>query len=105
MAADTIKEELSSTAIVARYGGEEFVVVLPGEQLNHAIHTAERLAKVIRAKSLLLDSGEEIKITSSIGVTQYKALEKTEETLKRVDDLLYHAKEQGRDRVISAVEF
>jgi len=104
MAAETIKEELKSTDIVARYGGEEFLAVLPEIQLNQAIDFAEQIAKAIRTKSLLLDSGEKIYVTSSIGVTQYKAFEEIEETFKRVDDLLYHAKDQGRDRVISDAE-
>jgi PleD family two-component response regulator len=34
-------------------------------------------------------------------VTQYRVGETTESIFKRVDELLYDAKEQGRDRVIS----
>ena len=86
---------------IARFGGEEFVAILPGINLEHAIHIAERIAKTIRAESLMLDSGDLIRVTASIGVTQYQPHENIEQTLKRVDDLLYHAKDNGRDRVIS----
>jgi len=103
MAALTIKQKLSSTDIVARYGGEEFLAVLPNKQVNHAIIAAERIANALREQTILLNTGETITVTSSIGVTQYKPFEKIEDIFKRVDDLLYHAKEQGRDRVISDI--
>jgi len=104
MAANVMKRELEKSDIIARFGGEEFVAILSGTSLDEAIRIAERIAANVRAESLLLDSGEVIKITASIGVTQYQAHEKFEDTLKRVDDLLYHAKDNGRDKVISDIE-
>ncbi|MCP4324461.1 MAG: GGDEF domain-containing protein [Alteromonadales bacterium] len=101
IAAKIIRDELNSTDIVARYGGEEFMAVLPNIKVKQAIQTAERIAKVLRETPITLDSGDIIYVTSSIGVTIRKSSEAIEAIFKRVDDLLYHAKEQGRDRVIS----
>lgn len=99
--AQTIKQQLNAVDIIARYGGEEFIAILPNQHLKQAIHTAERIAKALREEVIELSSDETIQVTSSIGVTQYQALEDIEATLKRADDLLYHAKEQGRDMVIA----
>ena len=102
--ANLMKDFFERDDYLYRFGGEEFVAILSGTSLDEAIRIAERIAANVRAESLLLDSGEVIKITASIGVTQYQAHEKFEDTLKRVDDLLYHAKDNGRDKVISDIE-
>ncbi|SIS42019.1 GGDEF domain-containing protein [Neptunomonas antarctica] len=103
-----MKEELRSADTIARYGGEEFVVILPDVCLAHAIVIAERIANTIRRQEVSLEdnnaAAEIIHVTSSIGVTQYMKGEDIEQTLKRVDNLLYHAKESGRDKVIYTLE-
>ena len=38
-------------------------------------------------------------VTASFGVTEYQPDETLDQWLKRVDDLTYQAKSQGRDRV------
>lgn len=98
--AQIMKHELRNTDIIARFGGEEFVAILPGVSLEQASQVAQRVANTIRNKAIPLTDGESLHVTSSIGVTQYKAGENIEQTLKRVDDLLYHAKASGRDKVI-----
>lgn len=101
MMAEILRRELRSSDIIARFGGEEFMVLLPGLSLAHAIPIAERVGSAIRGASLMLKEGEILKVTSSIGVTSYQNGEETSQLLKRVDDLLYRAKSEGRDRVIS----
>ena len=101
MMANILRRELRTSDIIARFGGEEFMVVLPGLSLIHAVPIAERVASAIRQESLTLRDGEELKVTSSIGVTNYRAGEDLSDLLKRVDDHLYQAKKEGRDRVIS----
>ncbi|WP_311079214.1 diguanylate cyclase [Paenibacillus polymyxa] len=49
--------------IVARYGGEEFVIILPGNDQQEAIRTAERYRSMTASR----DWGE-YSITVSIGV-------------------------------------
>ena len=83
---------------IARYGGEEFLIVLPHSTLKAASEQAERLCRHVR--SLLIKSGEqEIAITVSIGLAQYKIQkEDWEALLNRADAALYQAKNGGRDR-------
>jgi len=83
---------------IGRYGGEEFLIVLPHSTLKAAGEQAERLCKYVR--SLLIKSGEqEIAITVSIGIAQYRIhKEDWEMLLNRADAALYQAKNGGRDR-------
>jgi len=98
--AQVIQEELRTTDIVARFGGEEFVAVLPNIELGEAKSIANRVALSISKQSTVLDDNTVLNITSSIGVTQRKQGETIDETLKRADDLLYFAKNNGRNQVI-----
>ncbi|WP_328800483.1 sensor domain-containing diguanylate cyclase [Paenibacillus sp. LX16] len=80
--------------IVARYGGEEFVIILPGNDQEEAIRTAERY----RSTTASMDWGE-YAITVSIGVATVTQ-EDTEQTIVHQADLaLYASKSGGRNRV------
>ncbi|KGJ92702.1 GGDEF domain-containing protein [Colwellia psychrerythraea] len=103
--AKIIQEELRTTDIVARFGGEEFVAVLPNIELSDAKNIANRVALSISRQPVILANNTELKITSSVGVTQRKPGEILDETLKRADDLLYFAKNNGRDQVICDDDF
>jgi diguanylate cyclase (GGDEF)-like protein len=94
--AKTIRNE----DIIARYGGEEIAVVLRAIGMDAAVHTAERLRKIVESTVIPFD-GSEIKITASLGVANYPTI-----SVKSVDDLvaaadkaLYRAKHAGRNRV------
>lgn len=104
VASNIIKTNLSCRDIVARYGGEEFVAVLPSTNLHSAILKAEMIAAQLKALPIQINDQSEITITSSIGVTAYQQDEEIETLFKRVDDLLYDAKELGRDRVVSDIK-
>jgi diguanylate cyclase (GGDEF)-like protein len=90
---------------LARYGGEEFLLVLPETSLENAYRLAERLRTQI-ARTGFEYQGENITITASFGLTGFRA-ETAPETLhaeallNRADKLLYQAKSEGRNRVVS----
>lgn len=101
---DTVLEEITkivssanrSADIFARYGGEEFIILTPETDLNGALIHAERLRNDIE-KFEFQTVGH---VTSSFGVTEFKAETDTVESLlDRVDKALYLAKEYGRNRV------
>lgn len=83
----------------ARLGGEEFVVVAPATDHERALGLAERLR---RALPLELERGLGVRLTASFGVTQLGPHESSDSVLRRVDELMYRAKVEGRDRVESA---
>lgn len=99
-AAALIQGGLREHDIVARFGGEEFVAVLPGATSEEAIVVAERIRQRCYDTVMNASDGQRLQLSTSVGVTRYEAGEAIELTLNRVDDSLYKAKEQGRNRVI-----
>ncbi len=88
--------ECRSDDLVARYGGEEFVVLLPHCKKKAAMKIARRLRKKVED---LKPAG--VHITTSIGVTRCPKTCKPDldKMFKASDQALYHAKNQGRNRV------
>lgn len=101
MTANVMKQVLGKSNTAARFGGEEFVGVLPRVTLSKAIEVAELLANTLKAERVILANNKELKVTASVGVIQCKPGESMEAAFKRVDDLLYVAKDTGRDKVVS----
>jgi diguanylate cyclase (GGDEF)-like protein len=91
---------LRPTDLMARYGGEEFSALLPDTSLEEALGIAERLRNGVEWSSLTLgESGETVRITVSVGLTQARPEETLEALIGRADAALYRAKENGRNRV------
>ena len=84
--------------LVFRWGGEEFVLLLPRTSLDAALN----LAEVIRATVAKVSLPGLPRFTVSIGVARHEANESIDELFKRVDDALYKAKNEGRNRVLAA---
>ncbi len=87
--------------IPCRYGGEEFALILPGTPLPRAINAARRLRAAITETPLVLEQ-EQLVVTASMGVSVYQRSNhiSAEAFVKQVDELLYAAKSQGRNRVV-----
>lgn len=87
--------------IACRYGGEEFVFVLPSTTLESARRRAEDLRLAI--KHLELKAGDHAigTLTASLGVVLYPDHATGADALiSASDNLLYEAKNTGRDRVV-----
>lgn len=90
------------TDIVSRYGGEEFVVVLVDTDKEGAVHVAERIRMAVEALAIPhLDSDVADVVTVTIGVvTVYPSnMMSTDQVIVMADDALYHAKDEGRNRI------
>ena len=101
--AETISECIKrGSDWTARYGGEEFIVCLPGATLEKATEIAEQMRKSIEEK-IIICGEHNIKITASFGVcsanTRTAQSESIKELIQRVDDKLYLAKNNGRNRI------
>lgn len=92
--------KLRSTDIICRWGGEEFLLLLPRTDYKTALSVAERLRQAVEADATQLGT-QEVRCTISIGVvacaSQYTNVENL---LNQVDEALYTAKSQGRNRVV-----
>lgn len=95
--AEIVKNELRGTTdIMGRYGGEEFLVILPETDLRSAYAIANRLRD--RLYQTEWQFGDQTKVTISGGVAENMG-EDFLETIGRADELLYCAKENGRNRI------
>ncbi|HLO30186.1 MAG TPA: GGDEF domain-containing protein [Anaerolineales bacterium] len=102
--AGELRDHIRYPDTIGRYGGEEFLIVLPHSTLRAATEQAERLCRHLR--SLLIKAGDqEIALTVSIGIAQYKIhKEDWGILLNRADAALYQAKNNGRDRWVVSEE-
>ena len=88
---------------VARFGGEEFALMFPGARLVDAVSVVERIRRILESTQWSVEpSGERVgKVTASFGVAKLRANESANDLLRRVDQRLYEAKDQGRNRVVA----
>lgn len=97
--AEILEQHVRQTDLVARWGGEEFIVAL-STQLENAHKIAEKLRIAITTDIVLNELVEE-NVTASLGVTQCKEDEPLEHVIVRVDNAMYEAKRDGKNKVFS----
>jgi len=95
-----VSKQMQEGDLVSRLGGEEFAVFIPDCMPDQAESYAENLARMF-AREVIEFNGEEIRCTVSIGVYAENKGEDLDAMLSKADELLYKAKQSGRNRVIS----
>ncbi len=99
--ADTLRNHMKRKGFVARWGGEEFLIVYENTSLDVAHKDLCLLLEKVHQIEVE-SAAERIKVNMSFGVVR-PGIEQGEsgfEALKRADELLYYAKEHGRNRVV-----
>ncbi|OFD70715.1 MULTISPECIES: GGDEF domain-containing protein [Bacillus cereus group] len=86
--------------LVFRKGGEEFALLLPKKGLAFGTRIGEQIRLAVEKHSFQLQNGEKIKITVSVGLSEYK--KSPEQFIQSADDALYYSKRNGRNKVSSA---
>jgi diguanylate cyclase (GGDEF)-like protein len=96
-----VKTMLRQNDLLGRMGGEEFCILLPQTRIDDASKVAERIRAAVENSPLTTEQAV-IHLTVSIGVSSWKPdVDKTEDDiLSRTDNLMYTAKESGRNKVI-----
>lgn len=89
---------LRASDTLARYGGEEFALILPHLSKQEGIAVAERLRRIIENEVIEYD-GQKIKVTISLGVSDFIIGDTPDKLIKDADTALYLAKNEGRNRV------
>jgi two-component system, cell cycle response regulator len=98
-----LRANTRSVDLCCRVGGEEFIMVLPNTATDLSSRIAERLRRAIASKSFDCGLSQLVPVTASVGVANLQGAEDTlEKLLKRADQALYTAKNEGRNRVIIA---
>ena len=101
--AQAIVENVRSYDIAARFGGEEFVVLLPSADTAASVGIANRVCKAVRGMRFDDELGD-LRLSVSIGVASYpEAGEALNDVLVAADNVLFAAKDAGRDRVRSLI--
>jgi diguanylate cyclase (GGDEF)-like protein len=78
--------------------------MLPMTTSEEGIIIAKRIQAEFRKEFLTPMPGKEVFVTMSIGLSQYKPKEDMKAFVHRVDQLMYQAKKNGRDRIYSEPE-
>jgi len=94
-----IKSCLRTNDSAYRYGGEEFTVILPETGGEEAKTVAQRIRSTLEAENFAPQTGENVCITISIGVTQYYPKEELSTFIQRADKAMYLSKQNGRNKV------
>ena len=94
-----IKSCLRANDTAYRYGGEEFTVILPETGAEEAGTVAQRIRAALEAERFAPLDGKPVKITISIGVTEYQAKEELSTFIQRADQAMYRSKQKGRNLV------
>lgn len=87
---------------VARWGGEEFLIILDGLSMSAAAGLLERARNDLEERSFRLQTSNEAvgTITMSVGAASLAGV-KRDAAVEAADRMLYQAKRQGRNRVVT----
>lgn len=83
-----------------RRGGDETLAILVGADQAHAAEVAEIVRRAVETEFMNFDEKLSQPPTVSIGVATFLQATKPVTVLKRVDELLYQAKQKGKNRVV-----
>ncbi len=95
--AEVLQEGVRSTDLLVRMGGDEFIVILADNDKESGQVLAERLCRAVDGLDIWAD--KTTKLGMSIGLAQLEDHESLQDWLERADEILYHAKDDGRSRV------
>ncbi len=98
---EVVKQGLRMSDFAARYGGEEFCILMPNADIMSASFAICRLANDFRNRAFRSDKGDIFNVSVSFGLIQFDPqYDTTEKFIEAADKALYHAKENGRDKVV-----
>ena len=91
-----VREQIRESDVLARWGGEEFMILFIETPLAESRHVSEKLRQRIESHAFDVVG----KLTCSIGLTQMQQDDTPESLNNRVDEALYEAKRNGRNRLV-----
>ncbi len=93
--AQLVRSAVQRDDLFARWGGEEFLLVFRDTPGLKGGDIAERLRDRVARHAW----PEQLQVTCSFGVAEWHRGEDLDDGIKRADEAMYRAKQQGRDRV------
>ena len=101
-----LAKTVRNTDFVFRCGGDEFAVILPGTDLDGAMHAAEKVLHRVNKGDILTSMGYSGPVTVSIGLSEYRQTGHFETLVAEADEALYRAKRSSKNcaRVFNPAE-
>lgn len=94
-----ITDNIRDVDIFTRWGGDEFIILMPNSTAANASTATEHLRKLIEKT----DIKDIENFSASFGITEFQANDSIDSFIKRADNALYKAKENGRNRIVVVV--
>lgn len=88
-----------NTDICSRWGGEEFLAVFPNTSLEQGLAVLDRIRQEVAAIDLS-SIDPQLQISFSAGLVSMRPSEAQAAAVNRADELMYRAKQTGRDRTV-----
>ena len=98
--AQILLENTRESDLVSRWGGEEFIILFTNLEKNGAFDAAEKIRKVVESHTFTRG----IQLTTSGGLAVVNSEGSLDRHIKKIDDLLYEAKNSGRNRLAYSTE-
>ncbi|MBI5502086.1 MAG: diguanylate cyclase [Deltaproteobacteria bacterium] len=98
MVARTLSGSLRSFDFLGRWGGEEFVCVIPMQLGSQLPALAARCRALVEGSNLRVGEST-VRVTISLGASMADSSDTVDGLMRRVDDLMYESKVEGRNRV------
>ena len=104
--AKNLERTVRNTDFVFRCGGDEFGVVLPGTNLEGALHVSEKILQKVESTDILASLGYSGPVTVSIGLSEYHRGSHFETLVAEADQALYASKRSSKNcaRAFKATE-
>lgn len=95
------KKILPESVVGGRYGGEEFLLLFRDMPLKTALTYLKKLKKKILQLHFKSDEQKDFTISASFGVSEFSQDDEDfDGIIRRADEALYEAKENGRNQII-----
>ncbi len=95
--ANTLEHTVRNTDFVFRCGGDEFGVVLPGTNIEGALHVSEKILQKVESSNILVSLGYSGPVTVSIGLSEYHRGSHFETLVAEADQALYASKRSSKN--------
>lgn len=84
---------------ICRYGGEEFVVIVHFKLKRELLGYLKRVKTIVTENKFVYED-KRIQVTFSAGVATRSRYKHYDDALKKADELLYEAKNSGRNKIV-----
>ena len=99
--ADCLRANMKGRDLICRWGGEEFVVLFRNTSLKNAETVLRQIGDEARSGSIRYGA-HVFSTTFSAGVVLLRDRDAFQDCMSQADKLLYQAKQNGRDQIVSA---